>query len=168
MKNIVLIGMPACGKSTIGVLLAKSLNLNFIDTDLIIQQKYNKLLSEIIQIDGITGFIEKESNAIRSINCIDSFCISTGGSAVFSDIAMQHLQKNGIIIYIKVDFKEIQERISDIKTRGVVLEESKTLYDSYLERTPLYEKYANITINANNKTVEEIVYEISSVIQSIQ
>jgi len=158
-SNISLIGMPSCGKSTIGVILAKTLLLSFIDTDLLIQEKHNKLLSEIIQHEGIERFIEKESNVISSLFCSQT-CIATGGSAVYSKKAMEHLKRISTVFFIDVPFREIEKRISNIKTRGVVIDSNKSLIDIYHERYPLYKKYADVIINADKKKIEEIVTEI--------
>lgn len=159
MKNITLIGMPAVGKSTIGVVVAKILAMNFVDTDLIIQQAQKKCLKEIIDDDGLAGFLEAESSAIRSLQCYDSI-IATGGSAVYSAGGMAHLKAISTIIYLKADFGVINKRLGNIKNRGVVVRNGQSLYDLYEERCPLYEKYADIIIDEDNKTLEEVAQEI--------
>lgn len=153
MNNIVLIGMAGSGKSTLGVLLAKSLGMPFMDTDLIIQQSEKKLLQEIIDIQGINEFLNIEEQAILSIESKDSV-IATGGSVIYSDRAMAHLKKYSTVVYLKLNFKEIQKRIKNITTRGIVMDKGKTLKDIYEERVTLYEKYADITIECNNKNTE--------------
>lgn len=157
--NISLIGMPASGKSTVGVVLAKTLNLDFVDTDIILQRTYGKTLCEIIATDGIDGFKQKESDIIKKLDCKRT-CIATGGSAVYSKTAMEHLKEISTLIFLDVSYPIIKERILDIKTRGVVIENSKTLCDLYEERKTLYEEYADIVIDANCKTVEQIVSQV--------
>ena len=158
-NNISLIGMAACGKSTTGVVLAKALGLSFIDTDLMLQQKHGRYLWEIIQAEGILKFIEYESAVIRSLTTVNS-CIATGGSVVYSDSAMLYLQKISHVIYLDLPFDEIEQRLHDIKGRGVVIDEGKTLRDIYDERKLLYERYAHIVIAAAGKSVEDIVGEV--------
>ena len=157
--NISLIGMPASGKSTIGVLLAKALNMMFVDTDLIIQQKYKKFLWEMLDSDGIDEFKRRESEVISSLRC-ENTCIATGGSAVYSEKAMDHLKQISTVIFIDLPCVEIEKRIADIKSRGVVIEESKTLSELFHERRPLYQKYTDITIKAENTGVEELIVQI--------
>lgn len=153
-KNIVLIGMPGVGKSTIGVILAKVLGFKFIDTDLIIQEKEQKLLSELIAENGVDGFIEIE-NKINSELKADKSVIATGGSVVYGTDAMKNLKNIGKVIYLKQDFENIQKRVQNIKGRGVVLKENQTLEDLYNERSILYDKYADIVIEEGNLNVEE-------------
>jgi len=153
-NNIVLIGMPGVGKSTIGVILAKVLGYRFIDTDLIIQEKEQNLLSELIAKNGVEGFIEIE-NKINSELKADKSVIATGGSVVYGTDAMKNLKNIGKVIYLKQDFDNIQKRVQNIKGRGVVLKENQTFEDLYNERSVLYEKYADITIEEGNLNVEE-------------
>ncbi|MDV0444941.1 Shikimate kinase 1 [Methanimicrococcus sp. At1] len=165
-KNIVLIGMPGSGKSTSGVLLAKSLGLSFLDTDLLIQQQEKNLLQNLVDAAGFSGFIETEEkivSQIRAENCV----ISTGGSVVYSEKAMAHLQEIGVIIYLDVSFPEIMRRIQNISTRGIALKENQSLENLYKERLPLYEKYAGITISGDNKTIEELVTEIAEKVRKM-
>ena len=144
-NNYTLIGMPGAGKSTIGVLLAKALGCEFIDTDLVIQQREGKLLEEIIAGAGNDGFkkIEEEVNA--SIEAKGAV-IAPGGSAIYSEKAMKHFREIGKVIYLKLSFESVRKRLGDLNARGVVLEKNQTLYDLYCERTPLYEKYADLTV----------------------
>ncbi|NLO39882.1 MAG: shikimate kinase [Ruminiclostridium sp.] len=161
MQNIVLIGMPGVGKSTIGVILAKTLGMSFIDTDLIIQENEGKLLQEIIKKDGLDRFLgieEKVMMSIRSFNTV----IATGGSAIYSNKGMQSLKSNGIACYLKLPIKEIQQRINNITTRGIVMKENQSFYELYMERKPLYERYADIIIDCTDKSMECIVSEIKS------
>ncbi len=156
MKNIVLIGMPGAGKSTIGVILAKSLLFDFCDTDLSIQKTTCKSLSQIINEEGIDAFIELEEKVI----CNETFAgcvVATGGSAVYGEKAMKKLKENGIIVYLRVSPEELQNRIKNIHTRGIAMKEGTTIPELYSERAPLYEKYADITVECNSKTAEECV-----------
>lgn len=156
MKNIVLIGMPAVGKSTIGVLLAKTLLLNFVDTDLAIQKEYSMSLSAIIERDGVEKFIEIENDVISKCNFKNSV-VATGGSAVYGKEAMENLKENAVVVYLKLPIEEIEKRISNIKTRGVAIKAGSTLKDLFNEREALYKKYADIEISCEGKTAEECV-----------
>ena len=149
MENIVLIGMPAAGKSTIGVLLAKTLLLSFTDTDLLIQEKYKKSLCDIIKENGTKAFLEIEESVI-----------ATGGSAVYGNAAMEKLKKNGKTVYLYLSVEEIKKRIGDIKSRGVVLTNGTTVEDIFRDREPLYEKYADLKIDCTGLSVEECVERI--------
>ena len=157
--NIVLIGMPGCGKSTVGVLLAKSMLFNFMDTDLIIQGEYAMPLSEIIGKRGTNAFKEIENDILKELR-VKSTVIATGGSAVYGKEAMNNLKNGGTIVYLKLPLEEIESRIKNIKTRGIVMDKGKTLNDIYIERTPLYEKYADITVDCSSLTAEECVDKI--------
>ncbi len=161
MKNIILIGMPGAGKSTIGVLLAKSMLMDFSDTDLIIQKKYSAALCEIIRKHGISRFLEIENEVICKSefhNCV----IATGGSAVYGEEAMKKLKENGTVVYLKVEPGELEKRINNIHTRGIAMKEGTTIARLYAERAPLYEKYADITVNCAGLTPEQCVDEITS------
>ena len=157
--NIVLIGMPGSGKSTIGVLLAKSLLMDFIDTDLIIQKEYSSSLSEIISNRGLLEFKQIENECLSKVKC-DNTVVATGGSAVYGEQAMQNLLNNAKIVFLSLEPSEIENRISNIKTRGIAMQEGTTITDLYNERMPLYVKYADVTIDCKNKTPEDCVYEI--------
>ena len=159
MKNVVLVGMPACGKSTIGVVLAKTMNNGIMDTDLLIQQREGKTLQAIINESGNTYFRQVEEEVLLEVN-VSNHVIATGGSAIYYEKAVEHFKENGQIVYIKVSLETILERLNNIKTRGVSLGEGQTLEDLYEERVPLYEKYADIIIEAENLTIEEIVERI--------
>ena len=165
-KNIVLIGMPGAGKSTIGVLLAKAINYDFLDADLVIQKQNNKKLYEIINEKGIDEFLDIEDKTISGIN-VQGTVIATGGSAVYGENAMKHMKENGIVVYLKLSLVEIINRISNIKTRGIAMKEGKTIFDIYNERIPLYESYADIVIDAEGTTVEECVTLVSETIINI-
>ena len=157
--NIVLIGMPGVGKSTVGVILAKVMGYQFIDADLLIQQQEKRLLHEIIADVGVDGFIQVENRVNASIQAERSI-IATGGSVVYGREAMEHLKSIGTVIYLKVPYAELEKRLADIQGRGVVLREGQNLHDLYLERTPLYEKYADIRISESGLDVEHTVEEI--------
>ena len=155
-SNIVLIGMPAVGKSTLGVILAKILGYQFIDSDLVIQNQEQALLKDIIAQKGIEGFIETENQVNQSINC-DKSVIATGGSAVYGAQAMEHFKEIAIIVYLKIDYETLNARLNNIKNRGVVIREGQTLKSLYEERSILYEKYADITISEDNHSIEEVL-----------
>ncbi|MFW6271319.1 MAG: shikimate kinase [Bacillota bacterium] len=157
--NIVLIGMSGAGKSTLGVLLAKALGIDFIDTDIIIQKSENSLLQEIIDNKGIEEFLKIEEKILSNLE-IDNAVIATGGSAVYSEKAMNSLKKKGQIVYLHVPFVEIKRRLDNIKTRGIVMREGKSLNDVFEERMPLYQKYADKTIDCSDKDIEHCVSEI--------
>lgn len=154
MKNIVLIGMPGCGKSTIGVVLAKIMGYHFIDADLLIQEKENRLLSEIIEEEGPEGFNAIENEVISSITA-DKAVIATGGSVVYGKEAMAHLEEIGVIIYIRLPLDEIQNRVGDLAERGISMKKGQTLKDLYDERTLLYERYADITVDADGLSIRD-------------
>ena len=156
MDNIILIGMPGAGKSTLGVLLAKAMGKLFVDTDIIIQQKTKRLLQDIIDNDGTQEFLRLEEEILLTV-CEKNTVIATGGSAVYSEKAMEHFKKNGKIVYLHVDFDEIVKRVTNITTRGIVLKNGKTLADAYEERKPLYDKYADIVIDCTGSTIENSV-----------
>ena len=158
-NNIILIGMPASGKSTVGVILAKILGYNFVDADIVIQEKENRKLSQIIEEDGIDGFIDIE-NKINSEIEVEKTVVSTGGSAVYGKEAMDHYKNIGRVVYLKVSMDVLTKRLSDVKQRGVVMREGQSLVSLYNERTPLYEKYADIVIDEGNKTMEEVVADL--------
>lgn len=144
-KNIILIGMAGCGKSTIGVLLAKALGYEFIDTDLIIQKSEGRLLQDIINQSGLEYFLRAEQNALLSVNTSRAV-IATGGSAVYSAEGMSHLKGNGICVWLKLPFSEIKKRIKNISTRGIAVPKDMTLEKAFDEREPLYMRYADITL----------------------
>lgn len=154
--NIVLIGMPSSGKSTIGVVLAKALGYRFVDSDLVIQEETGLLLSEIIDGQGLDEFnkIENEINASLDYH---KAVIATGGSVIYGKEAMEHLKSIGIVIYIELPLYELIERIGDLTERGVSIKVGQSFKDLYEERKPLYEKYADITIHSEHLAIREIV-----------
>ena len=157
--NIVLIGMPGVGKSTVGVILAKMIGYQFIDADLLIQKQEGKLLHEIIAEKGTDGFIEIEERVNASIEASHTI-IATGGSVVYGKKALEHLRRIGTVVYLKVPYDTLEKRLEDIKGRGVVLKEGQTLRTLYDERTPLYEKYADIEISEDDLNVEQTVEKL--------
>lgn len=161
MKNIVLIGMPAAGKSTIGVILAKEMNYHFVDSDLVIQEREDRLLRDIIAQDGLDRFIEIEDEANYSIEA-DKSIIATGGSVVYCKKAMERFFRECVIVYLKLDYETVEERIGDTTERGVVLKENQTLKDLYEERCPLYEKYAHVVVKTDGLEIGEIMQKIKS------
>ncbi len=165
--NIVLIGMPGAGKSTLGTALAPLLGYTFIDADALIQAQCDKTLQKIIESLGSEGFIQIENEILRDIEAQRSI-ISTGGSAVYSDEAMQHLATLGPVVYLQISYEQLKERLHDFDQheRGIVLKNGigTSLHDLYEERLPLYEHYADITVNVTNLTIEKAA---SAVINAI-
>lgn len=164
--NIVLIGMPGVGKSTIGVILAKVLGYQFLDADLVIQQQEGKLLRDIIEDVGTEGFIEVENRVNASLD-VKKTVIATGGSVVYGKEAMEHLKEIGTVVYLQVSYEILEKRLSDIKGRGVVLKKGQNLHDLFMERTPLYEKYADVTIPEENLNVEQTVELLTEKLQNL-
>jgi shikimate kinase len=155
-SNIVLIGMPGAGKSTVGVVLAKTLGKNFIDTDLLIQQAEQRLLPQIIREDGVVAFLAVEERVVLQIT-VTRAVIATGGSVVYSPAAMGHLKKLGTVVYLQLPLTEIESRITDMAGRGIAIDAGRRLSDLYRERTPLYEKYADLTVDCNGLALETVI-----------
>lgn len=152
--NIILIGMPGSGKSTVGSLLAKLIGYRFLDTDFVIQNMEGKVLQDIIDEEGVPAFVTAEEKALCSV-LFDNTVIATGGSAIFSERGMRHLKSTGKTVYLKLDFQELSERLSDFSSRGVAGAGEKTLEEIYLERLPLYEKYADYTVDCTGAEPSE-------------
>ncbi len=161
MENIILIGMPGAGKSTLGVVLAKILGYQFIDADLLIQSKLDKTLQKIIDACGPDGFIEVENEVLCTLSASHAI-VATGGSAVYSDEAMKHLAEIGTVVYLKVSYEELESRLGGLHERGVVMKNGMgmSLSDLYEERLPLYEKYADVTIDINGLTVRDAARKV--------
>lgn len=157
--------MPGSGKSTLGVLFAKAEMYAFCDTDLLIQQRERLPLFKIIEKKGIEGFSEIESQVVSTIKGYHRTVIATGGSVVLSESAMQNLRKNGIIVYIQLPCEEIKKRVRNITTRGLVMRNGETLEDVYRERVPLYEKYADITVDCTGLRTEQSVEKIINAVK---
>ncbi len=158
-NNLILIGMPGSGKSTVGVVLAKKLGLRFMDSDLVIQEKTGKLLYQLIAECGEEGFLSLENQINASIS-VENTVIATGGSAVYGKEAMEHLKEIGRMVYLRLPYEELAERLGDLHERGVVLKPGFTLHDLYQERMPLYEQYADMTIDCGGKSIPQIIKEI--------
>ena len=152
-RNIVLIGMPGAGKSTVGVVLAKKLGYVFMDSDLVIQSREGKLLHEIIEEKGVEGFWKVEEQVNASIET-DRTVIATGGSVIYGAKAMEHLHSIGTVVYLKLSYEDLAKRLGNLKGRGVVLKEGQTLKDLYDERSKLYEQYAEITVDESGKDIQ--------------
>lgn len=154
MNNIILIGMPGVGKSSIGVILAKELGMQFLDSDLLIQEKEQRLLREILEQDGVDGFLQIEEQVNSSIEA-EKAVIATGGSAVYSEKAMRHLKEVGTVVYLKLEYEPLSRRLGNLHNRGVVLRKGQTLMDLYAERSELYEKYADYIIDETGRDMEQ-------------
>lgn len=163
-ENIVLIGMPGSGKSTVGVILAKVLGYTFVDSDLLIQKEENRLLKDIIAKEGQEGFLKIENRVNKSIDTEKSV-IATGGSVVYCQEAMEHLKKIGTVLYLQLDYHILNRRLSNLIGRGVVLKEGQTLKDLYEERVPLYEKYADHIIDEQNTDAEGTLQKILEILR---
>lgn len=164
MNNVILIGMPGSGKSTAGVLAAKGLLKNFFDTDLLVQNLENMRLQEIIDTKGNDYFMKCEEDAICSLE-VSGTVIATGGSVVYSQKSMEHLKAMGKVIYLHLDYDVMMDRIKNVATRGVVIRNGTTFKDMYDERLPFYKKYADVTIDCSNRTVEETVVDIMNCVE---
>ena len=159
MNNIILIGMPGVGKSSIGVILAKELGMRFLDSDLLIQEREKRLLREILEQDGVDGFLRIEEQVNASIKA-EHAVIATGGSAVYSEKAMKHLQETGTVVYLKLEYEPLSRRLGNLHNRGVVLRDGQTLRDLYGERSGLYEKYADLIVDEAGKDMEDTLAEV--------
>ena len=164
MKNIILIGMPGCGKSTVGVILAKTLGMGFVDTDLIIQRQQKSTLQDLIDAYGLDRFREFEEQALKSVNDKSDTVIATGGSAVFCHEGMTYLKENGICLYLDLPIDELKRRLKNIRTRGIACRKGESLEEIFAEREPLYRKYADVTLTSNGFTTEETVEAINKTI----
>lgn len=162
-NNIILIGMPGAGKSTVGVVLAKKLGYSFVDADLVIQSREEKLLHEIIAERGVEGFWKLEETVGESIETKRTV-IATGGSAVYGEKAMAHYKKIGTVVYLALPLKEIRERLGDLTERGVTLRAGQDLDGLYAERLPLYERYADVKVECEGLSIREIVNKIAETI----
>jgi shikimate kinase len=162
-KNVILIGMPGVGKSTVGVLLAKRLNFSFLDTDIYIQTQEGKSLQELIQIHGAAGFCDIEERHILSVD-VSSHVIAPGGSVVYRPKTMEHLGINGVIIHLDLELDRLTKRLDDIAARGVVIAPDQKLEDLFVQRHPLYQKYANVRIITDGLTPDQVVGKIIEII----
>ena len=165
-SNIVLIGMPAAGKSTVGVILAKRLGYSFVDVDLVIQEQTGKLLREIIAEEGDDGFLRIEEEVNASLDVAHSM-IAPGGSVIYGAKAMEHLKEIGTIVYLKLTYEDLEKRLGNLKDRGVVLKDGMTLRDLYEERRAYYERYAEVTVDETGKTFEDVVNELRAYFEKL-
>ena len=159
-----MIGMPASGKSTVGVLLAKRLGFSFVDVDIVIQEKEKRLLKEIIAQEGIDGFMAVENRINASLDA-DHSVIAPGGSVIYGKEAMEHLREISTIVYLKLSYEDVKKRLGNLVDRGVVLKDGMTLLDLYNERVPYYERYADITVDETGQTVGETVDYLRDLIE---
>ena len=160
MRNIVLIGMPGCGKSTVGVVLAKNLGMDFIDSDLLIQRGMGMRLKEILEKHGDDGFREIENRVNSGIQAENSV-IATGGSVVYGEEAMAHLKTLGTVVYLKLSYQQIEDRLGDLHARGVTIRPGQTLRGLYDERCPLYERWADLVMPCDGLRLREVVLRLT-------
>lgn len=166
MENIILIGMPGAGKSTVGVVLAKILGYDFVDSDLVIQRQVGKRLCDILEEEGLEAFLETENRINAGLN-LKKTVIATGGSVVYGKEAMEHLKSIGTVIYLRLTYAAVERRLGDLKRRGVAMKEGETLRELYEERSDLYEKYADYILDCNNLTIEETIAQAVELCRSI-
>ena len=166
-QNLILIGMSGAGKSTLGVLLAKALGKHFVDTDLLIQQKTGKLLQELLDTEGIDRFLEVEEEVLSSLDLTQTV-ISTGGSAIYSDKAMRHLKPGGITVHLHVDYPALVGRLHNVSTRGIVFKNRSDLRGVYEERLPLYQAYADLTVDCTHNSVDDSVDQILHALHTME
>ena len=159
LRNIVLIGMPGSGKSTVGVILAKLTSRNFIDTDVLIQTKQGRSLQNIVDRQGYLALRAIEERALLDLNCRDHV-IATGGSAVYSQSAMAHLKSSGIVVFLNVSLDTLISRVHDFETRGLAKRPDQSMTDLFAERSSLYRQYADITIECLTFSHEEVCARI--------
>lgn len=163
-SNITLIGMPGCGKSTIAGLLAPKLGYSYLDSDTVIQAQEGKLLKEIIAQVGNDGFLEIE-NRIHTDMKVQHKVIAPGGSICYCTQGIEHLRDISTVVYLKLSYPQLEQRLGDLAARGVVLKDGQTLLDLYKERTPLYEKYAHVIIDESGLSIEETLYAVVKALQ---
>jgi shikimate kinase len=163
-NNVILIGMPGAGKSTIGVMLAKRMAKDFVDTDVLIQVVTGRSLQHILNENGYLGLRDVEEKVILSLDC-DSHVIATGGSAAYSSRAMHHLSGQGTVVFLDVPFEVIEARVTDYGTRGIARREEQSFHDLYEERRPLYERYAEITVLCGTKNQDQVCDELMDLLE---
>jgi shikimate kinase len=166
MENIILIGMPGAGKSTVGVVLAKILGFDFVDSDIVIQRQVGKRLCDILEEEGLEAFLETENRINSGLN-LKKTVIATGGSVVYGKEAMAHLKSIGAVIYLQLSCAAVERRLGDLKRRGVAMKEGESLRELYEERSDLYEKYADYILDCNNLTIEETIAQAVELCRSI-
>ncbi len=163
-SNLVLIGMPGAGKSTVGVLLAKALGMSYLDTDLLLQEREGRLLQELIEAEGTAEFLRREEALILALEARGAV-IATGGSAVYGPAAMERLMRDGTIVYLKAALEALERRVMNMASRGIVMPKGSTLAGLYAERAPLYEKYADLTFDCVRCGIEETVADIAEAVK---
>lgn len=164
MKNVILIGMPTSGKTTIGIHLSSEIGYGYIDSDSVIVARSGHNLRELIAELGNDAYLDLEAKVnaeITASRCV----IATGGSVIYRENGMRHLKENGIVVYLKMSYEEMCKRLGDLVERGVVLKDGFTLRDMYNERLPLYEKYADITIEIDGKDVHGCVQAVKEALK---
>jgi len=164
-SNLVLIGMPGAGKSTIGVILAKQTSRGFVDTDLLIQTSEGRSLQEIVDADGYAALREIEENVLLGL-CVDNHVIATGGSAAYSDKAMSHLKSDGVLLFLDVDLATLESRVPDFSTRGLAKRPGQSLSELFDERFGLYTKHAEVAIKCGHLGQEDLCARIKEALES--
>jgi len=159
MRNVVLIGMPACGKSTLGVLLAKVLMMDFVDTDLLLQKQSGKPLQQMVDELGSDGFSKVEEDFVAAL-ALENTVIATGGSVALEERAMAHLKENSIIVFVKLSYESIEQRLKNISTRGIAMKKGQTLRDLYDLRQPFYHKWADLIVVSDGQEIEQTVAQL--------
>lgn len=167
MDNIILIGMPGSGKSSVGVVLAKALGLNFVDADLLIQAREGALLQEILNEKGVEPFLDIEGDVLASLSC-EHTVVAPGGSCICRHHAMEHLRALGTVVYLELTFPEVERRIHNMASRGIALRPGQTLKDVYDYRVPLYERYAHLTVRADGQTLAQTVEAVKTALAAHQ
>lgn len=165
-ENIILIGMPGAGKSTVGVVVAKKLGYRFTDSDLVIQETYGMLLHELIEEHGVEGFVALENDVNASLTCHNTV-IATGGSACYGKRAMTHLREMGVVVFLNLGYDSLSERLGDLNARGVVIRQGQSLRDLYEERIPLYRQYADITVDCEGRQLREVAEEVCAQVMQV-
>ena len=160
MKSVILVGMPGCGKSTLGVLLAKELGLDFVDTDIVIQSRTGELLHKTLDRVGVEGLLDEEEAAILSLDMTKPCVIATGGSAVLRENSVKYLSENGVVVYLRLSCDTVKKRINNRETRGIAAGKNETIEDIYAYRTPFYERCAEITVDCDSREPAENVQTI--------
>lgn len=163
--NIVFIGMPGCGKSTLGIVVAKMLCMDFLDVDLLIQKRIGMSLQEYIDRYGVDDFLKTEADVICSLEC-ENTLISTGGSAVLVERAAQHLSKMGRVVYLRLPYEDIAKRVKNLARRGVAMREGESLRDIYEYRSPIYEKYASVTVDLGNNDIASNCLALADILKA--
>lgn len=163
-ENIILIGMPSCGKTTIGTELSKKIGYGYIDSDSVIVAREGMRLPQIIEAKGREGFLDIEAKVNAEL-CANRCVIATGGSVIYRDYAMQKLRTLGKVVYLELTYETVESRLGNLKERGVAVKEGFTLRDLYEERKALYERYADISVKLDGKTISESVEAVAKAIQ---